>query len=138
MGYEKCRYAIAQCKSALDELQPVSKKYGIYTHTLFWWEQNKGNRWNVTYSEADIAIEQLDPFNSHLLHEIFLGVDDIYTTHENNIFFRKMIDFMWPELLNWPVNPASTFRDWLVQILKRLGLLAALKELRYQLIGNVS
>ena len=40
--------------------------------TGFYWEHMLGNWGTVGNSESDIAIEEINPFNSHLLYEIFL------------------------------------------------------------------
>lgn len=132
MKYHKSSYALDQCEKILSELMPIAKRADINIMTIFQWEQNKGNRWVVGNSESDIAIEEIDPFDSHLLYEYFLGVDDIYTDYENPIIFKKIIQYMWPELLDWPVNPPYTTKDKLKNILKILGLFEPLYHLKYK------
>lgn len=133
MGYDKCSYAIEQCEKILDDILPVAKMAGIKVMTVFQWEQNKGNRWVVGNSESDIAIEEIDPFDSHLLYEFFLGVDDMYTKYNNPIIFKKLIHYMWPELLAWPINPPYTAKDKIKNLLVKIGLFGPLKKLKYNL-----
>jgi len=132
MGYKESFYALKQSEQIFSELLPVSQESGINILTLFFWEQNQGNRWVVGNSESDIAIEEIDPFDSHLLYEIFLGVDEKYT-QSNNILFTEIIRQMWPELLGWPVNPPHRLKDKAKWFLGRMGVFESLKELKYQL-----
>ena len=55
-------------------------------------------------SECLIAIEKIDPFNSHYLYETLLGVDEKYRSAERALcpLFKKIIENMWPELLEEP------------------------------------
>jgi hypothetical protein len=133
MGYGDCRYAVEKCEHILAELLPVARKFGIYVLTLFHWEQNKGNRWVVGNSESDIAIEEIDPFDSHRLYEVLLGVDKRYCSYTSNILFEEMIRYMWPHLLLWPINPPYTLRDRIIWLLGRVGILEPLKEIKYQM-----
>ncbi|MBP9009710.1 MAG: hypothetical protein WAP08_04870 [Smithellaceae bacterium] len=131
MKHHKSPYAVKQCEKILSELTPIAKMAGLNIMTIFQWEQNKGNRWVVGNSESDIAIEEIDPFDSHLLYEYFLGVDDMYTDYENPIIFKKIIHNMWPELLTWPVNPPYTIKDKMKNILKMLGIFKPLDRMKY-------
>ena len=132
LGYKDSRYVIKQSEQILAELLPVGKQFGINVLSLVHWEQNKGNRWVVGNSESDIAIEEVDPFDSHLLYEIFLGVDAKYTKNRKNILFREMIRSMWPELLEWPINPPYTIRDKIVCFFEEVGMPEPLRELKYK------
>ena len=117
----------------LAEMLPAYRKFGVNVLTGFFWEHLMGNWGSTGNSESDIAIEEVNPTNSHYLYEIFLGVDDKYTKSNNNILFPKMIHRMWPELLEWPINPPHTMRDNVCWLLKKVGMFELLKELKYQL-----
>ena len=100
VGHRGSPYEIRQAKQILAELLPVGRTYGLNVLTLLYWEHALGN-WGVTgNSESDIAIEELNPFDSHLLYEILLGVDERYSKIRKSILFIEMIRNMWPELLN--------------------------------------
>lgn len=131
VGYHKCPYAIKQCEQILSDIEPIARMAGLNVMTVFQWEQNKGNRWVVGNSESDIAIEEIDPFDSHLLYEFFLGVNDIYTEYKYPIIFKKLIHQMWPELLKWPINPPFTMKDKIKYLLEKIHFLELLKQLQY-------
>ena len=133
LGYKDDPYAIKEGEKILAELLPVGRTYGLNVLTLLYWEHTLGN-WGATgNSESDIAIEELDPYDSHKLFEIFLGVDGRYTKFTNPILFREMIRNMWPQLLEWPINPPHTPRDNIKLLIKKLGLYRFAKEIKYQM-----
>ena len=134
LGYRKGRYVIAQGEKILSELLPVSKSSGVNIMTLLYWEHTLGN-WGATgNSESDIAIEEIDPYDSHLLYELFLGVNAKYTRYTNPILFQEMIQHMWPELMMLPINPPHTTKDVVRKyLLVKTGLFEPLKQLKYEL-----
>ena len=73
--YRECQYAMRQCEQILVDILPVARESGINVLDLFYWEQRLGNWGAVRNSESLIAIEKVDPFDSHLLCEVFLGVE---------------------------------------------------------------
>ena len=132
MGYKDSHYVIKQCEQLLPEMVSVARKFGINLMTLLYWEQMMGNWGAVGNSESDIAMEEFDPYDSHSLYEIFLGVEDKYTKYANSILFREMIQTMWPEVLNWPINPPRPGQDRAKSALKKLRLHGLLKNVKYQ------
>ena len=62
-----------QCEQILSDILSGGKRAGANVLDLFYWEQRLGNWGAVRNSESLIAIEKVDPFDSHLLYEIFLG-----------------------------------------------------------------
>ena len=134
LGYRKGSYVIAQGEKMLSELLPVSKSYGINIMTLFYWENTLANWGSTGNSESDIAIEEINPYDSHLLYELFLGVNAKYTKYTNPILFKEMIHHMWPELMKWPINPPYTIKGRVKKyLLIKTGLLEPLKQLKYEL-----
>lgn len=133
LGYNNCHYVISQCEKILNEILPVARKYGLNVMALFYWEQRLGNWGAVRNSESNIAIEKIDPYDSHFLNEIFMGVDEKYRHYQDTpcIFFREMIRNMWPELLKWPINPPYTIRDKLTRLLIKVGVFELLKDITY-------
>jgi hypothetical protein len=136
LGYPESRYIIRQCEHLVPILKSVAKQYGINAMTLLYWEQRLGNWGAVRNSESLIAIEKIDPFNSHLLYEIFLGVDEKYRYYLDTpcVLCAEMIRSLWPGLLNWPINPTYTIHDKLIWLLAKAKLYGPLKELKYQAI----
>jgi hypothetical protein len=135
LGYPNSRYALQQCEQARSELQDAARRYGVGVLALLYWEQRLGNWGGTRNSESALAIEKVDPYNSHFVYELFQGVDPKYRSYRHNpcALFREMIRMMWPELLNWPVNPAASPRDRLMGALDRIWLFELGKELKYQL-----
>ena len=132
MGNSEGPYELRQAEQILSELLPVGREYGFNVLTLLYWEHALGN-WGVTgNSESDIAIEELNPFDSHLLYEILLSVDERYSRIKKSVLFIEMIRNMWPELLEWPINPPYTTRYKIKAFLYKVGLFEILKELKYQ------
>lgn len=132
MKYKNDQYAITQGKKILSELLPVAREFGLNVLTLLYWEHWLGN-WGATgNSESDIAIEEINPFDSHLLYETLLGVDSKYSKYNNPVIFKEMIKKMWPDLADWPINPPLGFRNKLTYVFKRMGMYSFLKEIKYQ------
>jgi hypothetical protein len=125
-------YAVEQCQKWLDSTLPVAQRCGVNTLTLLLWEQLLGNWGTVGNSESDIAIEEFDPFNSNLLYETLLGVDKKYSKYGESIIFREMIRAMWPELLEYPINPPYKKSDYIRIILTKIGIFAPLKSITYK------
>jgi len=137
MGFKNNVYALKQSEKIRDELLSVGRKFNVNVLTLLYWEHWLGN-WGVTgNSESDIAIEEIDPYASHMLYEIFLGVNKKYTNYYNPVLFRKMVHKMWPELTKWPINPPRSFRGKMDHFLKKLGIYSMLKEIKY-LMNRIS
>lgn len=133
LKYRGSPYAIKQCAAWLEDAKKVAPQYGLNIMTLFWWEVLIGNWGCVGNSESDIAIEEFDPYACHLIYELFLSVDAKYRTFSNNILFDELIRAMWPQLLDVPVNPPDSIKEWGVLALWKLGLLELVKMLRYRL-----
>lgn len=132
LGHKKGKYILQEGQKILAELFPVGSEYGLNILTLLYWEQYLGN-WGATgNSESDIAIEEINPFDSHFLYEILLGVDDRYSDYNNPIVFKAMIHNMWPELLDYPINPPHTLKGKLTKTLKEIGIYPLFKEIKYQ------
>jgi hypothetical protein len=98
--------------------------------TLFWWEILIGNWGVVGNSESDIAIEEFDPYDSHQLYETFLAVDAKYRTFRDNILFKELIRFMWPQLLCVPFNPPDSPKDRAILMLNKIGIESTLRILK--------
>ncbi len=133
LGYPHCRYAIDQCEKIKEELFPVARNNGINVMALFYWEQRLGNWAATRVSESSIAINKVDPFNSHILYELLLGVDERYKNYltPSSILFQEMIRAMWPELLQWPINPPTTLRGSIKSVLAKWGIFGSLKKMKY-------
>jgi len=125
------RYALRQAEQILNDLLPIANRYSLNVLTLLLWEQLLGN-WGATgNSESDIAVEELNPFDSHELYETLLSVDEEYSRWDRARLFKAMIGRMWPELLHWPINPPRDVRGNVAQFLRTLGMYDTVKGLKY-------
>ena len=143
LGYPDSDYVLEKSVAICQDLVDTSRRFQVNALTLLYWEQMMGNWGTVGNSESDIAIEEIDPYDSHALYETFLGVDPQYCRYKESpcVFFREMIHTMWPRLLDWPINPPFTVRNRRDQLLGTMGLFAPLKELKYrmkQLVAQAS
>lgn len=134
LGYPDSDYVLERSVSVCQDLEGISRRFDVNALTLLYWEQTMGNWGAVGNSESDIAIEEIDPYDSHALYETLLGVDPQYCRYKESpcVLFREMIHAMWPALLDWPINPPFTVRNRRDQLLGTIGLFAPLKELKYQ------
>lgn len=84
--------------------------YGINILDLLYWEMRLGNWSTLAVSSYDIVFETLLPFNCRKLLECFISVDinDRLTKKNTHLC---LIKHMWPELLEFPLNPAVTKKD---------------------------
>lgn len=133
-GYKKNIYAEEKAEEILRKMMPVYRKYAVNVMTGFYWEHSLGNWGAVGNSESDIAIEEVNPFNSYELYEIMLGVEDKYTKYRNNILFRRLIEYMWPELLDWPISPPYKLHDKIKSSLDSLGVFDLMQEIKYSIL----
>ncbi|MFX0198501.1 MAG: hypothetical protein ACFFCW_20470 [Candidatus Hodarchaeota archaeon] len=133
LRHRRSPYAVRECESWLESAKSVACRYKLNIMTLFWWEALIGNWGSVGNSESDIAIEEFDPYASHFLYEMFLSVDPKYRTFRDNILFEELIRFMWPQLLDVPVNPPDSIRGWLTLAIHKLGIENLLRKLKYNL-----
>jgi hypothetical protein len=132
LGYKDSEYAVNQCRQFVPEMVAAGERFDLNYMTMLLWEQRLGNWGSVGNSESDIAIEELNPYDSHYLYEIFMSLDDRYTTYSNNILFHELLKYMWPELLQWPINPPKGSKSKIKSTLKQYGVFGAVKQAKYQ------
>ncbi len=107
---------------------------------LFYWEHDMGSWMSQVWLEKDIAQESFSPFNYRPLMTMMLGVPVKYRREPDYLLFQRMIKRLWPELLNWPINPKpmnlkGKIEMRLRQLLLNLGLYALVRRL-YKSIKN--
>lgn len=72
---------------------------------LLYWEQRDG-RWAANgQAQWDVVFESATPFNCRLLLETLLGVASEQRGHPAFDLHQQMMQAMWPEVLNEPLNP---------------------------------
>lgn len=115
LGYPGQFYVIKHLDAWLKEIEPYCKANDVNVYDMLYWEQKMGN-WGALYpAEQDIAVDQLTPFNNRLFLRLTLSVNVKYRVFPNYTLYREMIEFLWPEVLQEPVNPRSlkaSLRVW--------------------------
>jgi len=107
LGYRGDIFVIKNCSDWLKDAQAAADKSNIDLLDLFYWEQRMGN-WGAMYpSELDIAIEELHPFNCRKLFLTMLSVNKVYRKRYDSVLYKRLISYMWPEVLREPIYPPS-------------------------------
>lgn len=94
-----------EVKRWIKDVYKYSRKNKISKYDLFFWEHRVGKWTSNSYSNSDLLIESLNPFNCRELIEIWLSVPK--NKRVNGQIHKKIIKFNWPELLDFPLNPDS-------------------------------
>jgi hypothetical protein len=116
-----------------DWLQSARKipSSGIDILDLFYLENRNANWCAMSYSEYDIAFESLSPLNCRSLIETMLGVDRRYRVPPRYQLHKELIRQMWPELLEFPINPPAGIREHLLHQLRRTKPYEMLRFLKF-------
>ena len=94
---------------------------------LFYWEHRMGSWQAQSQLKWDIAQESFTPFNHRKLIEIMLSVDSKFRQEPEYIFFKKIIQNLWPVLLKEPINPDKTFKESVKAFLLKMGIYKYIK-----------
>jgi hypothetical protein len=109
-------YAIRSFKKWLGSREPMD---AIPLLDLFEWEQGHGNWLAMCQSEFDIAWQDIfSPFNCRRILMTMLSVPAQYRTGPGHELFVRIIERLWPELLEVPINPGGKGRYRPIQQLK--------------------
>ena len=98
-------FAIREIEKWRNNLKISTFSNGLNILDFLYWEQRLGN-WGAQYpAEQDIAIEEISPFNSRELIEILSASPRKLRTAPDYPLYRMLIKEMWPEVLEFPINP---------------------------------
>lgn len=107
----------------------IFNKYGFRTLDMLYWEENCANWVAKTKSEFRVfGIEVFSPFNSRELMMTLMSVDKKYRRKQNPILYKKIIEELWPETLQVPVNPGM--KKMVMKITQKLGVFPLLRNLK--------
>lgn len=70
-----------------------------------YWEQKMGNWGSQFPAEQDIATDEISPFNCRQLIECLLSSPRNLRSAPDFILYKEIIMNMWPEVMQFPVNP---------------------------------
>lgn len=101
--------ARAEFQNWLDEARPSILLSRIHPTILF--ELEIVSRWVAeAYLDYDFAHEIFNPFNNRLLIKLVNSVNSRFRRGNYNIFDYRLIEYLWPEVLVEPVNPARDLK----------------------------
>jgi len=84
----------------------LERKTNIRLLDLFYWENRVGNWLTTCQAEFDTAWQDIfTPFNCRLLLMNMLSVPEKYRRPPDYLFYRKLIQSLWSEVLQAPINP---------------------------------
>ena len=122
--------AINQFEKWLEEFRSLSKK-GIKELDLFYWEQRIANWAAMSYSEYDIAFESFSPFSCRRLLMMMLSVDASLRSPPKFTLHRSIIHKLWPELLQFEINPPKNRSMAFRRKLKKTPMYSVYKSIMY-------
>lgn len=105
-GLEKYPFAISYYSNWLSECKDYCYKTGVNPLNLFYWEERMAN-WGAQFvGFKDIAQEEFGVFNSRILLNLYLGINYKLLKPPSYVFYYKVIDYLWREVLSQPFNPS--------------------------------
>lgn len=125
---EQYEYALDCYTGWFDSCNELCKKNNTSILNLFYWEERLANWGTHIQLDKDIAQDEINPYNSRLLIELFLSVDYELLVAPHYIFTKKVINFLWPEVLQLPINPS--LKSSLKYTLNSTGLLGLFYQLK--------
>lgn len=104
----------------LNEALEICKKTNIPPLSLFFWEEIISN-WAINVSQMkDIAQDEFYPMNFTAFQELLFSVDIKYRDYHSNLVFKKLVQYMWPEISKFSYNPC--IKSDILRILKKFNL----------------
>lgn len=100
-------YAVDQLAQWYERALPHIETSGINPWEFFYWEQRLSAWGGMVRTEFDVVEEAVSPYNSRQLLESMLGVDLALRRAPDFTFFRGLIESLWPQLLDYPINPKT-------------------------------
>ena len=104
MSMESCPFIVSVFEDWLNKSEKVIEESDYKMLDVFYWEHRLGSWRAMSALEFDVIHDILDPFNCRYLIELFLSVDEKYRIGKYPLL-RMIIKELWPEMLNYPINP---------------------------------
>lgn len=96
---------VKNLRSWLDEAKPT-EKYGMKILDLLSWEIEVGNWYDMGYMVMNLAQSEFTLFNCRRFFTIMLGIDPKYRSYPQHIAQRRITEYLWPELAQFPYTPS--------------------------------
>jgi hypothetical protein len=107
--------------------------YNINALDLMHWEHRVGSWAAMSFSEYDIAVETICPYNCRKYIELMLSVPFRYRTMPDYRLHHAMINYLWPEVLDFEIRTVSSEYEGL----KKAGLELLYRTPLYDVIKYV-
>ena len=118
----KSRVAEREYGTWLDQVKGLTK-YNINILDLMHWEQRVGNWGAMTLAEYEMVHESLCPYSCRRYIESMLRVPFRHRTNPEYRLHHEIMAAMWPEVLDFDINPAENRLQKAVEdVLYRSGL----------------
>jgi hypothetical protein len=127
----KSKIAQAEFEQWLKGANCIPGYYAVRILDLFYWEQRVGNWASTSYNEYDIAFESFTPFSCRALLTTMLGVKSKFRIAPGFELQKRIIRNLWPELLEYDINPAETFAESIRKQLRNSSIYKVYKLLSY-------
>lgn len=124
-GWNEIPFIVEFLDGWLEDAKKVCINSNIHVLDLFAWEHRMGSWQAQSQLEWDIVQEVFSPFNYRPLLEIMLGNPVKYRKFPDYLLQQRIINYLWPALLKWPINPLKKiviFREWFIKLLKVMGI----------------
>lgn len=126
-------FAVKELGTWLNDLG-LNKIKGYNLSDMLYWEQRLGNWAAQAFSEQDIVIDEISPFNNRLLIETLMSSDRQLRSFPDYQLYRELIKKMWPKALSLPFNP-KPFRERFIQKIQPL-IPSKIIEMRRKLLDR--
>lgn len=102
-GMQNHPFSVKKFQNYLDS---INTTYNYNVLDIFHWEQRAGSWFTGNVLEFELAWKELFfPYNNRELLMTFLCIDEKYRVAPDYKIYTLLIEAMWPELLNYPINP---------------------------------
>jgi hypothetical protein len=121
-AWEGIPFICEQIANWYDEANPVAEASRIDILDLFYWEHRMGSWQAQSQLEWDIVQEVYTPFNHRRLLETMLSAPPKYRCAPDYVLHKEICKTLWPAVMEKPINPPSSVKEWLRQAMYRIGL----------------
>jgi len=127
-GWNEIPFIVELLDGWLEDAKKVCINSNINVLDLFAWEHRIGSWQAQSQLEMDIVQEVFSPFNYRPLLEIMLRNPVKYRKLPDYLLQQRIINYLWPALLKWPINPLEKmkkmdmFKNWFIKLLKEMGI----------------
>jgi len=130
-GWQKFSFITDHLDAWLKSAKEACENSRIDVLDLMYWEHRTGSWQAQSQNEWDMVMDQFTPYLNRPWLEVVFGTPKVMRSEPEFSIFLKMIDALWPELLNYPVNPPESWREGIVIKLRKItGAMGIYEPLR--------